>query len=102
MATNHFSNIMKEEATKVAGKTKKEPSVLPTKDQHIKELEDRRKDMRKKEDRSETKKVEYRELKQTVKDKYHERKEQIMLKLYFKVVKDQNRYIQRRIKDKGM
>ena len=44
---------MKEDANKVAGKTKEEAPVLSTEDQEIKQLEDRRKELRKKEDRSE-------------------------------------------------
>ena len=39
---------MKEEANKLAGKTKQEPPVLSTEDQ----LEDRRKELKKKEERS--------------------------------------------------
>ena len=42
------------------------------------------------ENRSDRKKVVYTELNKTEKD--HERNEQIMLKLYFKVVEDQNKY----------
>ena len=44
-----FSEIMKEEANKLAGKTKEEVPVLSTEDQEIKQLEDRRKELRKKE-----------------------------------------------------
>ena len=47
------SEIMKVEATQVAGKTKQEPPVLSRVDQEIKQLEDRRKELRKKESRSE-------------------------------------------------
>ena len=43
---------MKEEANKLAGKTKEEPHVRSTEDQEIKQLEDRRKEVRKKENRS--------------------------------------------------
>ena len=35
---------MKEEANKLAGKTKEEPSVLSTEDQEMKQLEDGRKE----------------------------------------------------------
>ena len=52
MTARSFSEIMKEEANKLAGKTKEEAPVLSTKDQEIKQLEDRRKELRKKEDRS--------------------------------------------------
>ena len=40
MTASNFSEIMKEEATKLAGKAKKEPSVMPTEDQEIKQPED--------------------------------------------------------------
>ena len=58
--------------------------------------------MRTNEDRSEREKVDYTELNKTVKrsvDKDHKRNKQIMFKLYFKVVEDQNIYIQRRTKE---
>ena len=51
MAASKFSEIMKEEADKLAGKTKEEPSALSTEDQEIKQMEDKRKELRKKEDR---------------------------------------------------
>ena len=47
-----FSEIIKEEANQFAGKTKEEAPVLSREDQEIKQLEDRRKELRKKEDRS--------------------------------------------------
>ena len=37
----NFSEIMKEEETKLAGKSKKEPHVLSTEDQTIKQIEDK-------------------------------------------------------------
>ena len=49
MTAGSFSEIMKEEANKLAGKTKEEAPVLSTGDQEIK-LEGRRKELRKKED----------------------------------------------------
>ena len=58
MTASNFSEIVKEEATKLAGKTKKEPPVLSTEDQEIKQIEDRRKVLRKKENGWERKKVE--------------------------------------------
>ena len=57
-----FSEIMKEEANKLAGKTKEAAPILSTEDQEIKQLEDRRKELRKKEDRSQREKIEYTEL----------------------------------------
>ena len=61
---------MKEEANKVAGKTKEEPPVLSTEEQDIKRLEDRRKEPRKKDGRSQREKVEHIELNLIVKDKH--------------------------------
>ena len=61
-----FSEIMKEEANKLAGKTKEEAPVLSTEDQEIKQLEDRRKELRKKEDRPQREKIEYTELSKTL------------------------------------
>ena len=49
MTASSFSEIMKEEANKLAGKTKEEVPVLSTEDQ-VRQLEDRRKELRKKED----------------------------------------------------
>ena len=98
MTASHFSEIIKEEANKLVGKAKRKAPVLSTEDQEIKQQENRWKEMRKKKSRSEREKVEYTKLNKTVKkrkrsaDKDHERNEQIMLKLYFKVVEDQNRY----------
>ena len=60
---------MKEEANKLAGKTKEEAPVLSTEDEEIKQLEDRRKELRKKEGRSQREKIEYTELNKTVKKK---------------------------------
>ena len=68
-----FSKIMKEEANKLAGKTKEEAPVLSTEDQEIKQVEDRRKELRKKEDRSQREKIEYTELNKTVKKKRRQR-----------------------------
>ena len=68
-----FSEIMKEEANKLASKTKEEPPVLSREDQEIKQLEDRRKELRKKEDRSQREKIEYTELNKTVKKKCRQR-----------------------------
>ena len=60
---------MKEEVNKLAGKTKEEAPVLSTGDQEIKQLEDRRKELRKKEDRSQREKIQYTELNKMVKKK---------------------------------
>ena len=46
MTASNFSEIMKEEANKLVGKTKEEPPVLSTEDQEIKQPEDRRKEGR--------------------------------------------------------
>ena len=51
VAASNFSEIMKEETNKLAGKAKEEPRALSTEDQEIKQLEDRQKELRKKEDR---------------------------------------------------
>ena len=78
----------KQQQQQNAGKTKEEPPVLSNEDTETKQLDDRRKELRKKEIRSESKKVEYTELTKTGKrsaDKDH-------VELYFKVVEDQNRY----------
>ena len=42
MTASNVSEIMKEEAKKLAGRSKEEPPVLPTEDQESKQLEDRR------------------------------------------------------------
>ena len=68
MIASNFNVIMKEEATKFTGKTEKEPPVL-SKDQGIKQLEDRKKELSKKENRPEREKVEYTELNNTMKKK---------------------------------
>ena len=47
MTARSFSEIMKEEANKLAGKTKEEVPVLSTEDQQIKQLEDRRQEFEK-------------------------------------------------------
>ena len=73
MIARSFSEIMKEEANTLAGKTKEDAPVLSTEDQEIKQLEDRRKELRKKEDRSQREKVEYTELNKTVKKKRRQR-----------------------------
>ena len=49
VTANNFSEIMKEEARKLAGKTKKELPVLSTEDQEITQLVDGRRELRKKE-----------------------------------------------------
>ena len=54
---------MKEEATELTGKTKKESPALSKEDQKIKQLEDRRKELRKKKNRQ---KVEYSEVSKTM------------------------------------
>ena len=59
MTARSFSEITKEEANKLAGKTKEEAPVLSTEDQEIEQLEDRRKELRRKEDRSQREKIEY-------------------------------------------
>ena len=97
VTASNVSEIMKEEAKTLAGKTKKkETPVLPSEDQEIKQLEERReKKLRKKENRSERDKIDIRGLRKLWKrsaDKDHKRNEQVMLKIYFKVVEDQNRY----------
>ena len=51
MTASNFNEIMKEEATKLSGDTRKEPPVLSKEDQEIKQLEDRRERMRKKENK---------------------------------------------------
>ena len=68
MTARSFSEIMKEEANKLAGKIKEEPPVLSTEDQEIKQLEDKRR-----EDRPQTEKIEYTELNKTVKKKRRQR-----------------------------
>ena len=57
MTAGNFSEIVKEEANKLAGKTNEETHVLTTDVQEIKQLEDRRKELRKRKDRSEREKV---------------------------------------------
>ena len=64
---------MKEKANKSAGKTKEEPPVPSTEDQEIKQLEDRRKELRKKEHGSQREKTEYTELNKTAKKKRRQR-----------------------------
>ena len=65
--------------------------MLSTEDQESKQLEDRRKELRENENRSE-RESRVTELNKTLKKKgRHERNEQIMLKLYFKVVENQHR-----------
>ena len=49
---SNFREIMNEEENKLAGKTQEVPPVLSTEDQELKQLEDRRIDLRKKENRS--------------------------------------------------
>ena len=55
VAASNFSEIMKEEANKLAGKTKEEPVVLPTQDKKKKksnkQTEESRKELRKKENK---------------------------------------------------
>ena len=68
-----FSEIMKEEANKLAGRTKEEPPVLPREDKEIKQLEDRRKELRKGEDKSQREKIEYTELNKMMKKKCRKR-----------------------------
>ena len=60
VTASDFSEIMKKEANKSLGKTKEEPPVLSTEDQEIKQLGDRRKELRKKENRSERESRVYR------------------------------------------
>ena len=52
MTASNFSEIMKEETNKLAGKTKEEPTVLSTEDPEIKQLEGRRNEIGNKENRS--------------------------------------------------
>ena len=53
VTASNFSEIIKEEANELCGKTKEEPFVLSTEDQGIKQLEDTMKELRMKEDKSE-------------------------------------------------
>ena len=95
MTAGSFGEIMKGEGTKLAGKTKEEPPVLSTEDQDIKQLEDRRKELRKKVDRSQREKTEYTELNKTVKKKHRQRSQKKLtdhVETIFKVVEDQNIY----------
>ena len=48
MTASNFSEIMKEEATKLPGKTKTEPPALSTEDQEVKQLENKRTELKKK------------------------------------------------------
>ena len=73
MTARSFNEIMKEEANKLAGKTKEEAPVLSTEDQEIKQLEDRRKEFKKKQYRSQREKIEYSELNKMVKKKQRQR-----------------------------
>ena len=69
MTASNFSKIMKE-ATKLDGKTKgKKTTLLSTEGREIKQLEDSRKELRKRENRSARENVEYTELSNTVKKK---------------------------------
>ena len=68
MTASNFSEIMKEEANKLAGKTKEEPHVLSIEDQEIKQLEDRSKRIEKRGNMSEREKEEYTELNKTEKE----------------------------------
>ena len=52
MTASHFSVVITEEAAELGGKSKKTP-VLSAEDQETKQVEDRRKEFRKKENRSE-------------------------------------------------
>ena len=70
---SNFSEIMKEEANILAGKTKEEPPVLSAEDQERKQLEDGRKELRKKENGSQREKVVYTVLNKTVKKKRRQR-----------------------------
>ena len=91
----NFSEIMKEETNKFAGKTKEEPPVLSTEDQEMKQLEDRRKDIEKEGKQIREKESREYRTEQNWKisaDKDYKRNEQILLKLCFKVVEDQNIY----------
>ena len=68
---------------------------MSTEDKEIEHLEDRRKDLRKNEDKSQREKIEYTELNKTMKKKRRQRsrkKRTDHVKLYFKVVEDQNIY----------
>ena len=75
VTASSFRKIMKEEANKLAGKTKEEAPVLSTEDQEVKQLEDRRKKLRKTRDRSQREKVEYTVLNKTVKKKKKKRRQ---------------------------
>ena len=66
MTASNFSEIVNEEASRLAGKTKKEPPVLSTEDQVIRHLDDRTKELRNREKRSEREKVDYTELNRIV------------------------------------
>ena len=67
MTASNFSEVLKEEANKLAGKTKEEPFVLSKEDQEMKQPEDKRKELRKKENRSQREIAEYTELNKTMK-----------------------------------
>ena len=67
MTASNFSEVMKEEANKLAGKTKEEPHVLSTEDQEMKQVEDKRRELRKTENRSQREIAEYTELNKTMK-----------------------------------
>ena len=82
---------MKKEAIKLSGKTKKEPPVLWT-GQEIEQLEYRRIELRNKKRGHRESGVYRADLWKRSADEDREWNEQIILKLYFKVVEDESRY----------
>ena len=62
MTASNISGFMKDEANRLTGKTKEDPPLLSTEDQEIQQLEDRKKEWRKKDNGSERENVEYTEL----------------------------------------
>ena len=68
---SNFSELMNKEATKLAGRTKKEVPALSIEDQQTEQLE-----VRKKENRSQRDKAEYTELNKTDRDSERSRKKQ--------------------------
>ena len=73
MTASNFSENMKEEANELPGKTKEEPPVPSTEDQEIKQLEDRRKELRGKENRPQRGKVDCTDSNKTMKKKLRQR-----------------------------
>ena len=66
---NTFAEIMKEEAKKLASRSKDKPPVETQNDKEIRELDEKRKTLRNVENKSDREKIEYAEIKKTVKKK---------------------------------